>query len=313
MVKRKPQHRPSRATGLLVAFVCIGLLGVVPASPAQAQTERPVLLIGGTFATTAALDDHVKPWLEGEGYDVYTMELATDDTLITTAEDLIDDLADDEGYDPDNIWGPEDVSPAGTASIDSDTGDPSSGDNISTEVDAILAENPGADKVDIIAHSQGGAAARWYVQNGGQDKVGTLVSLGGAEWGLQRSGLDQLLVWSFACIASTGGLGWVDACDDMLVQDPGDPPPLHFLNWLNFIGDPTPGSVAYYHLFGTDDMYQYIYPFDVANLGFTSRFVQDVPGCGTYEVGHVYEWVDPVMRDLMVAALEGQPLVSDDC
>jgi pimeloyl-ACP methyl ester carboxylesterase len=267
--------------GLLV----VGLLGVLPAAPAQAQAQRPLLLIGGTFATAEYLNKHAKPWFVSNGYDpnrVYTMGLATDNTLIPGAEALIDVFAATQGFLPDEVSG------AGTASIDRDANDPSSGLKIAAMVDAILAANPGADKVDIIGHSQGGVAARWYVKDSlqrGEDNVGTLISLGGPQRGVFSSG--QNATWAFACGAGVT-IGVVDVCKDMIVFDGLPLPP--FIFFLNQVGDPTPGNVAYYHLYGDDD-----YQDTFADLGFVGELV---PGAL-----HIREWEHQGMRDRMLALL----------
>jgi pimeloyl-ACP methyl ester carboxylesterase len=181
------------------------------------------------------------------------------------------------------------VSGAGTASIDRDVGDPSSGVSIIQMVDAILAAHPETDKVDIIGHSQGAVAARWYVKDSlqrGEDNVGKLISLGGPQRGVLSSGLAANLVWGFACRAGAE-IGVVDVCEDMIVRD-GTPTP--FIFFLNSVGDPTPGNVAYYHLYGPEDGTD-----SFRDLGFESEFVAGA--------AHDREWEHPVMRQRMLEFL----------
>jgi len=50
-------------------------------------------------------------------------------------------------------------------------------DELAVAVDSLLERNPWASEVDIVAHSMGGLASRWYLQNDGQGKVRRLVTL----------------------------------------------------------------------------------------------------------------------------------------
>jgi pimeloyl-ACP methyl ester carboxylesterase len=276
-----------RSSGLLAVLVSVCLLGALSSAPAQAQTRRPLLLIGGTFATATGLDVVAKPWFVNNGYDsrsVYTMQLATDDTLEWWVEGLIDAFAATLGFPP------EHVSAAGTASIDHDENDPSSGEDIRETVDRILAEHPSADKVDIIGHSQGATAARWYVKDSlgrGEDNVHTLISLGGAERGVLTSGLADHALWWYACREATE-IGHADVCDDMIVRSG----PTRFLRELNHTGDPTPGNVRYYHLYVPDDGLD-----SFADLGFESELIPDP------DAKHEEEWEHPVLRERMLARL----------
>lgn len=94
---------------------------------------------------------------------------------------------------------------------------------IKTKVDQILAANPGKTKVDLVTHSMGGLAARYYVKNlGGAAKVDDFVSLGGPNHGTGLAGL----CWLFSV-----------QCKEMT---PGST----FLNALNAT-DETPGAVKY--------------------------------------------------------------------
>ena len=269
-------------------------------APAQVPT-RPVLLIGGTLAGKASLDNHVAPWLENAGYDVYTMELATDPDWNAVLEGAVDLVALAIGLTP------AEASGAGTASMD-----PSEPVNstaaVSTTVNAIRFFT-GAQQVDIIAHSQGGPVARNYIKNGGGSSVvHTLISLGGIEWGIPGDPQDpvQNFLLDWACGTFSTGV-----CDDVFYSGTnpitGASP---FFQSLN-AGDDTPGATRYYHLWTASDQ-------PPAGLrldgGATSRSVNDIPGCANYTLANHYnEWEDPVMRDLMEAALEGRTLASDSC
>ncbi|HKK94197.1 MAG TPA: hypothetical protein VJ925_12240 [Longimicrobiales bacterium] len=64
-------------------------------------------------------------------------------------------------------------------------------EEIRQAVDSLLSLNPGADEVDIVAHSMGGLATRWYMQHGGADTVRRFVSLAGPH----RGTLVSLVAW----------------------------------------------------------------------------------------------------------------------
>jgi pimeloyl-ACP methyl ester carboxylesterase len=278
--------------GLLAVLLTAGLFGALPASPAQAQTRRPLLLVGGTFATAHSLDIRAREFFESQGYTVYTMGLAQDRKWTLGAELLLDLFAAGYGF------GLDEVSGNGTASIDDKDSGRAEPNNsaalIRAKVDQILAQNPGADKVDIIGHSQGGTAARWYVRQSGQDKVGTLISLAGAEGGVPVNGVTENAWWDFACdLAAVPGE--LDVCEDMIVRDGV---PTDFLAAVNQ-DDPTPGNVAYYYLYGREEAaasgnYSDLF----AELGFTSKYVDAA-------LQHVHEWEYEEMRQAMLDALNG--------
>jgi hypothetical protein len=274
-----------RFAGLLAVFMSVGLLGVLPVSPAQAQTQRPLLLIGGTFATATGLDVVARPYFESKGYDVDTMGLEKEEWWDDGAEALLDYFSVELGIPAEHVSGD------GTASIDQDLFDTSSVDKIGRKVDQILAAHPEADKVDIIGHSQGASAARWYLKDPdwrGVDKVHTLISLGGAERGVQLSGLTEPSLWWFACrVGAT--VGHLDVCDDMLVVNGAE---TEFLRKLN-APDATPGNVRYFHLYVADDGTG-----GFEDLGFESELV-DIPGAL-----HEKEWEYPEMRSEMLERLQ---------
>ncbi|VFA95652.1 Extracellular esterase estB precursor [Nocardia farcinica] len=63
---------------------------------------------------------------------------------------------------------------------------------VATFVDRVLAAT-GADEVDIIAHSQGGALANWYTKyEGGADKVKNLITYGATHHGTTLVGIGAL-------------------------------------------------------------------------------------------------------------------------
>lgn len=94
---------------------------------------------------------------------------------------------------------------------------------MAAQVDQLLAANPGATKVDIIAHSMGSLNSRWYVKfiTGGQTKVDEWVSLGGPNHG-----------------TDTANFCFSTACSEMRIGS-------SFLAELN-AGDESPGTVVRY-------------------------------------------------------------------
>ncbi|HEV2857911.1 MAG TPA: lipase [Solirubrobacterales bacterium] len=92
---------------------------------------------------------------------------------------------------------------------------------VKSRVETLLKNNPGATKVDIIAHSMGSLNTRWYIKFvGGEAKVDDWVSLGGPNHGTETAN---------ACFQTS--------CVEMRVGS-------KFLSELN-AGDETPGAVSY--------------------------------------------------------------------
>jgi len=93
---------------------------------------------------------------------------------------------------------------------------------VKSRVETLLKNNPGATKVDIIAHSMGSLNTRWYIKFvGGEAKVDDWVSLGGPNHGTETANACSFQV----------------ACQEMQVGST-------FLKELNAT-DETPGAVSY--------------------------------------------------------------------
>ena len=94
-------------------------------------------------------------------------------------------------------------------------------EEVKSRVETLLKNNPGATKVDIIAHSMGSLNSRWYIKFlGGEAKVDDWVSLGGPNHGTETANF---------CFSTS--------CVEMRVGS-------KFLGELN-AGDETPGTVSY--------------------------------------------------------------------
>lgn len=242
----------AHAGRMLLASAALTLSLAADHATAHAEDAHPVLLVGGTTVEASWLDGP-KTFLASKGYKVYTIGLAHN--LVPL------------GF-------------AGSAPIED------SAAAIAKKVDEIRTEScqnrplPCTVKVDIIGHSQGALAARYYTKflDVGQVKTGTMVSLGGVNWG-DESGI------LFAPI--------YPACAQMLTGS-------SFLTKLNS-GDPTPGAAHYYHLYSKSANYEARRELEGAD----NVAPQDI--CGKdYVVKHEDEWSNPVMRQLIVLALQGK-------
>lgn len=219
---------------------------------AEAQTapKNPVLLVGGTGALNKALSVPAA-YLSAHGFEVSTMEL--DYALIPL------------GLFP------------GTAPISQ------SAASIGRKVDAIRAAHCQNQttcdvKVDIVGHSQGALAARYYTRflDPGQTRTGTMISLGGPNWGDETA---------LGCII-------YPACLEMLTGSP-------FLAKLNS-GDPTPGAVHYYHLYSKTAVWESKSELEGADNVAPQDF------CPALRIDHVNEWHSGVMMQLIELALSGK-------
>ncbi|MFE1906128.1 lipase family alpha/beta hydrolase [Streptomyces gardneri] len=153
-------------------------------------------------------------------------------------------------------------------------------------VSALRAET-GAAKVDIVAHSEGGLASRYYIKFlGGDTQVGRLVMLATPNYGAVVGNMG-------ICIPTFSA-----ACWQMSMGS-------DFLNNLN-AGDDTPGAVKYTSLATLYD--EFVRPTSNAFLqdGATNAYVQSY--CPLRVVYHIEMIYEHFVENLVRSALRDQPL-----
>ena len=179
---------------LMSAVTFIGVVTATAAAPVEAQTppKDPVVIVGG-FLTGQPIADIFYSGLAGR--------LRAD------------------GYQA-FIFGPV---AAGTADIRE------SAAALNQFVDGIRATT-GAQKVDLIGHSQGGLTGRYYIKSlGGAAEVDSMISLASLHYGTSVANLGSFLL--------LGNCAGIVGCEQMRIGS-------SFLNELN-AGDDTIGNVAY--------------------------------------------------------------------
>jgi triacylglycerol lipase len=85
-------------------------------------------------------------------------------------------------------------------------------EEIRVAVDSLFLLNPTATAIDIVAHSMGGLASRWYLQNGGADVVRKFVSLAGPH----RGTLVSLVAWGDGGVEMKPGSEFLAELDSVL-------------------------------------------------------------------------------------------------
>jgi triacylglycerol lipase len=155
--------------------------------------------------------------------------------------------------------------------------------------DRIRADT-GADKVDLVGHSQGGLVARQYVKfNGGADHVRNLIGLG-----TPNRGTLTALIPSALGAGEDGGV----AFDQMV---PGS----DFLKALNE-GDDTIGHVRYTSFYTNEDLIVVPVASATLNDGATNVRIQDqLPD---NRVTHPGLPSDPAVQNGIEDALRGEPI-----
>jgi triacylglycerol lipase len=179
---------------LVSAATILGAVTATTAAPVEAQTppKDPVVIVGG-FLTGQPIAD------------VFYTGLA--------------DRLRADGYQA-FIFGPVDF---GLADIRD------SAASLNRFVDQVRSTT-GAQKVDLIGHSQGGLTGRYYIKNlGGAAEVDSMISLSSLHYGTSVANLGAFLL--------LGNCAGIAGCEQMRIGS-------SFLNELN-AGDDTIGNVSY--------------------------------------------------------------------
>ncbi|MGO9499911.1 MAG: esterase/lipase family protein [Solirubrobacteraceae bacterium] len=163
---------PAAAAQLPVVYN--GILGYAHASPTASPPGAnnwsckpstahpvPVILVHGTFGDMSDSWQALSPLLYNNGYCVFALNYGSYDGSGSVGVYATGDIA-------------------------------ASAQQLSTFVDRVLAAT-GANKVDLVGHSQGGMMPRYYIKNlGGASKVNALVGLAPSNHGTTLEGLFTL-------------------------------------------------------------------------------------------------------------------------
>lgn len=134
-----------------------------PSIMVTSEHPLPIILINGTIATQGENFSVAAPVLANAGYKVYSFNYGN--------------ITSDPNY---PIQSTADIRQSGL--------------ELAAEVDRVLAATPGADKVILIGHSQGGGILPvYYINNlGGADKVSQLIGIAPSNHGTDVDGLIAL-------------------------------------------------------------------------------------------------------------------------
>ena len=234
-----------------------------------AAHPRPVVLAHGTFGNMTDSWQALSARLANAGYCVFALDYGgpADGQLFGTG-DIRDSAAQLRGF-----------------------------------VDRVLAST-GADKVDIVGHSQGGMMPRWYIEFlGGDRTVHTLVGLSPSNHGTTFHGLASLAAYFPGGAGGVFGTGCV-ACTQQFL-------PSTFIDTLNEGGDTVPG-VSYTVIATRYD--EVVTPYQSQFLtgpGVTNILLQD--GCALDLTDHLGIVYDPIALDHVMNALDPAHAVPARC
>ncbi len=237
----------------------------------SAEHPRPVVLVPGTFESMAKNWSTLSPRLAAEGYCVFALNYGT-----TNGVDATGPIADSAG-------------------------------ELASFVDGVLGAT-GAQKVDMVGHSQGGMMPRYYLGFlGGAKKVNHLVGIAPSNHGTEgviAPTPDQVPL-------GTGDAGFLcQACAD---QEAGSA----FLAKLNSIGDTVNGP--FYTVLSTkyDEV---VTPYPSQFLSGPARQVTNITlqdKCPLDPIEHDQAPNDPVVHQLVSHALASKgpasPLYQPEC
>jgi len=225
----------------LVSLVALGavLASVAGVAPAQAGGSTPVLIVGGLTEPQALLDT-LQGRLENAGFTVFTMQL------------------------PGAIPGTQDIALSAQA--------------VAARAHQVLSQT-GAAKLDVVGHSEGGLALRYYIRNlGGAARVLHYVSLATPQHGTQLANL----IGALPLIGQLAG-ALCTACAQMAVGS-------SFLAALDSPTDVPAGPASFLQDGGTNASVQQFCPNDV--------------------VFHIGMLSDRAAAGLTISALRGGPLTT---
>jgi hypothetical protein len=236
----------------------------------------PVIIVAGTFSPAIANEAFLGNAIEATGHTHCVFELKGDDNL---------------GNLP------------GTQPIELSAG------ALALFVEDVLVWS-GETQADLVGHSQGALAARYYIKNfGGAAKVDTFVSLAGPNEGTDVIGLITFLTGP---LLAPFGVGCETIWPCVQMEEGST-----FLTDLN-AGDMTPGPVDYYAFYtDNDELVWYwgsgpfgipVVKFDNAELGPRATNVQVDDMCPFRVVGHVGMIIDPVPIHMTLDALADRPI-----
>lgn len=251
-----------------------------------AEHPNPVVLLHGTWENAYENWSGMSPELKEDGYCVFALNFGIAD--LPTKGGLGSALP--------NAFGTKDIA--------------QSAGEIATYVDAVLAAT-GAEKVDLVGHSQGGLVSRQYLKfNGGAEKVDKLVTLGATNHGTTLSGIGTLDRF-------IGSLGLnLDPALNYLVGESGMQQVYNsgLVNGVNAGGDTMPGID--YTVIGTkyDDVTTpYKRTFLQAGPGATVNNVTVHDGCAADHSDHISMTYSPRVVDLVRNALTPGSVESPRC
>ena len=239
--------RRLRAVVISALAIAVTVLGACSGDDQlQAPDDAdPVVLVAGTF-------------FGGNDADAYFMPLVS--------------RLEDDGFDV-SVW----------AIPDRGLGDiAESAAVFATFVSSVL-ERTDADRIDIVAHSQGGLIGRYFIKNlGGDEAVDSLVSLAAPHYGTRAANVADVLGF--------GSCAGIVACEQMAVGST-------FLEQLN-AGDDTIGDVVYTNI---------VSRFDEVVVPYTNGFLRDADNNtnATLQSQCPFRFVGHVLLPLDAAAYSG--------
>ncbi|MFD2690513.1 esterase/lipase family protein [Streptomyces phyllanthi] len=237
-----------------------------------ARHPRPVVLVHGTYENAFNNWNELAPKLRNEGYCVFAINQGAPRGEVIKGRNHI----------------------------------PDSAVELANFVDRVLRVT-GADKVDLVGHSQGGGVLpRWYLKfNGGAAKVNHLVGISPSNHGTTMLGL--------ATLARTFGLlGWAGQLGGQALPDQAAGSDVH--RRLDSGGDTMPG-VTYTTLVTRFDevVTPYTNQYLTAGPGakVTNILLQDV--CRLDHTDHIGSSYDPIVHQLVLNALDPARTVDPGC